>query len=332
MKTAKPTLDPLERDPLMRNKLLHLKPYLNAKNLVEIRINQPGTVIQTFADGKKMTKPDPKLSFDYLENMGKILANLTYQRFSEDKPILACKLPGGHRVQIVAYESVSSSFAMVIRIKRQITYTMDDFGLSRTEQKGVLAAIAANKTILVSGGTGTGKTSLTNCLIPHIPAEQRIVTIEGVAELVVPHEDWCALTYSENRSGISSNGAGDLLRASLRLSPDRILLGEIHTENAAVFASAINTGHEGSIATIHANNPRSAIVALISKMIVNGSIDSGSIGIVQRQLCEDIHGIIQIDRDPKTHRRKAYFETMDRLADLDLKSEVAKEVQQHGTV
>lgn len=321
-------LDPLERDPLMRNKLRHLKPYLSAKNLVEIRINQPCEVIQTFADGRKVTKADATLNFDYLENMGKILANLTYQRFSEDKPILACKLPGGHRVQIVAYESVASGFTMVIRIKRQVEYSLDDFGLPAGEQQAILKAIAGNRTLLVSGGTGTGKTSLTNCLIPHIPENQRIVTIEGVAELVVPHPDWCALTYSENKSGISSNGAAELLRASLRLSPDRILLGEIHTENAAVFASAINTGHEGSIATIHANNPRAAVVALISKMIINGSIDSGSIVIMQRQLCEDIHGIIQIDRDAATHKRKAYFQTLAGIEGLDLKSEIDREIHE----
>lgn len=306
-------VDPLQRDKIMAAKLAAIIPYISKKNAVEVRMNRPTEVIVTFADGSKKFESDPQLNFQFLKNMAQILANKTGQIFTEENPILSAKISGGHRVQIMGFDSTSHGFAMVIRIKRHVDYKFSDFGLSPETEKTIISAIKNRNTILISGGTGSGKTTFTNMLIPHIAADERIVTIEGVAELEVPHKDWCPLTYSENGTSISGNTAAGLLRASLRLSPDRLILGEIHTENAHVFAQAINTGHEGSIATIHANGPASAIVALIAKMILSGHADSGSIGILKDQICQDIKGVMQIDRDHHTHKRVGVFKTMDEI-------------------
>tara|TARA_R110000868_G_scaffold138329_1_gene352294 strand:- start:16712 stop:17716 length:1005 start_codon:yes stop_codon:yes gene_type:complete len=307
--------DLLERDPLMRNKLRYLKNYLQKKDLIELRMNRPEEVILSFANGDKKFITDSHLGFTYLETMAISLANLSGQRFSGNKPILSCKIPGGHRLQIVAYDTVSSQFAMVIRINRGQTFPMKDYGLNKSDQETVANCIKDGKTILISGATGSGKTTFLNSVIPLIPENQRIITIEGVSELQIPHKDWCALTYSENESSISGSGAKDVFRASLRLSPDRLLLGEIHPDNALTFALAINTGHEGAIATIHANNPKAAIVALIAKMIINKDTDQGSISILQKQLCTDIYGVVQISKDPKTGKRIGYFKRLSKFSD-----------------
>lgn len=308
-------LDPLERDPLMRNKLRYLKPYLQKKDLIELRMNRPEEVILSFADGSKKFIEDQYLGFTYLETMAITLANLSGQRFGSDKPMLSCKIPGGHRLQIVAYDTTASQFAMVIRINRGQTFPMKAYGLSIEDEKQVADCIKKGRTILVSGATGSGKTTFLNSVIPLISENERIISIEGVAELQVPHKDWCTLTYSENESSISGTSAKDVFRASLRLSPDRLLLGEIHPDNALTFALAINTGHEGAMATIHANNPKAAIVALIAKMIINKDTDQGSISILQKQLCTDIYGVVQISKDPKTGKRTGYFKRLDEFAE-----------------
>jgi type IV secretion system protein VirB11 len=319
-------IDPMERDPIMRKKLAHYRRYLQMKDAVEMRLNRPGEVIMTFADGTKKYSEDPLLTLDYLETTAQVLATLSGQTFNSSKSILSCKLPGGHRLQVVAYENTAHSFAMVIRIKKPTIYTLDDFNIPKDHQKAIKQAVTGRQTILVSGGTGTGKTSLTNSLIPLIPEDERLLTIEGVAELNVPHRDWCALTYSENQSSLSGNTPADLLNAALRMSPDRILLGEIQPMNAAVFANAINTGHEGSIATIHANSPSSAIAAIAAKMIISG-VDSGSIHILRDQLLTDIKGVVQIEKDPNSETRRGFYRPLADL-EMDFKKEVEKALEQ----
>lgn len=326
-KNNKGYIDPLERDPLMRQQLLSLRPYLTKKDIVEVRINQPKQVILTFNNGSREIVNDEDLSLHNLEMMSKVLANITGQTFSEKFPILSAKLPGGHRVQIVAYDAVQTQFAMSIRIQQNRRFSMDDFNIVPKEQKLLQNAVETAKTILVSGGTGTGKTSLTNCLVNLIPLDERIITIEGVSELIIPHRDWVALTYSENETSASGVDAAGLLRASMRLCPDRILLGEIHPENAHIFANAINTGHDGSIATIHANSPKAAIVAILAKMIIYG-VDAGGIEILKNQLCEDIKGIVQIEIDKKTGKRIAYYQETETFINVDLTEDVEKQIEE----
>lgn len=319
--------DPLDRDPLYQTKLQDLKPYLKKKDVTEVILNRPGEVILMFADGSKKFIDDPKMTMGNLTTFAEIIATRSFQQFNRNKPTLSAKLSGGHRLQVVAYDSVSSGFCFSIRINRNVTYTMDDFNIPKEDQKTILKNLQ-NKTLLVSGGTGTGKTSLLNALIPKIPENDRIVTIEGVAELKIPHKDWCSLLYSENNSSMSGRGAHDLLRDSMRLRPDRIILGEIHNENALTFANAINSGHEGSLATIHANSPKGALVALIAKMIVAGDLPSGSIDMMRNQLCTDIEGIVQIRRDNKTQKRIAEYQPMSAFIDSTLVKDVELQVEE----
>ena len=319
-------IDPMERDPIMRRKLAHYRKYLQMKDAVEMRLNRPCEVIMTFADGTKKYIEDPLLTLDYLETTAQVLATLSGQTFNPSKSILSCKLPGGHRLQVVAYENTVNSFAMVIRIKKQKIFSLNDFNILKKDQKAIVDAVINRKTILVSGGTGTGKTSLTNSIIPLIPNDERLLTIEGVAELSVPHRDWCALTYSENQSSLSGNTPSDLLNAALRMSPDRILLGEIQPMNAAVFANAINTGHEGSIATIHANSPASAIAAIAAKMIISG-VDSGSIHILRDQLLQDIKGVVQIEKAANSEIRQSFYKPLSEIT-MNFEKEVEKALEE----
>lgn len=310
----------LHKNPLLAAKYELLMKYFKAPNLIELRINQPGEVIQFFADGKKKITKDSKIKLTDLETLaGSLASSSGGQKFNRSNPIVSCKLPDGSRVQIMGHDTVGSGFAMVVRIKREKQFSLADFGVDDKTAEEVAQAIKDQKTILVSGGTGTGKTTLTNALLEYIPLEERLVTIEGVEELKVPHKDALRLFYSENETSISRKSANDLLRASLRLSPDRILVGEIHNENAMAFIDAINTGHEGSIATVHANNPRGAIVAIISKILKgSANMNEAAIRELQAQMCRDIYGIVQIKKNHRTLERTAYFEKLDKYRNDEL--------------
>ena len=298
----------LRQSPLLKSKFKPIARFFNNENLSEFRINRPYEVILEYSNGKKEVKNVKELSLDNLNVLAIALAAQSGQKFNQARPILATKLPGGHRVQINGYDTVTSGFAMTVRMRREITFTLQDFGLSAKLSQEILTAVKNKKTILVSGGTATGKTSLTNVLIKAIPATERLVSIEDVQELNFEnHPDRVEFLYSSNSTSVSKITANELLRSSLRHNPDRILIGEIQNENALSFANAINTGHEGSIGTIHANSPKGAITSLLSKIIIGGAGDN-AIEMIQRQICNDIYGVIQINKNEKTGQREAFFE------------------------
>lgn len=198
-------------------------------------------------------------------------------------------------MQVISGSS-TESFALAIRVNRNIAYELADWNLSDKEIRQLIADVQAHKTILVSGGTSTGKTSLLNTLIRFIDDTERLVTIEGVPELHVPHQNWLPLYYSENNTAVGSVDVATLVNTSLRLRPDRILMGEIRKENAYPFSHAINTGHEGSMATIHANSCEAAIRKIVDYAVLQGHIASGAEATLIAQLEKDIGGVVQITR------------------------------------
>ena len=328
--TTKKTLSNVEvaiQSPLLRSKYKYFLKYMKDESLMEIRINKEKELIQVFANGSKKIHHVPELTLTNLKHMSVALAQMNNkQKFNEFNPILSCKFPGGHRTQIMGFDSIHSGFAFVMRMNKDVSFPLKAFGVDAKLEKQIINMIKNKKTLLVSGGTSTGKTTLTNELIQHIPENERLISIEGVQELKIPHVDSINLIYSENETSKSGVDANDLLRASLRLTPDRILVGEIHNENAMTFLNAINTGHEGSIATVHANDPEGAVTAVIQKIIVGGAGDS-AINVLQKQICEDVYGVIQITKD-KDQKRKAYFEPLESYAkDIGLTKKVQKVIE-----
>jgi type IV secretion system protein VirB11 len=238
----------------------------------------------------------PELTLEQLEDGARMLANLSGEVFTPTHPIMSCKMPGGHRVQIVAGHHTTQQFTMSVRIAKRKDYTLDDFVLPPGTKEQIVDAIVNKKTILISGGTSTGKTSFMNAALKFIPKEERLITMEDVPELEVPHTNHAALIFGGANRDPSGKEIREILNACLRMRPDRILLGEIRKENAFAFCSAINTGHEGSMATIHANNPDSALDAVINRVMLNGEVAESALTVLKRQLEDDIYGIVQLTR------------------------------------
>ena len=265
----------------------------------EVIVNKPGQIGYETFEGTWEFIDDPELTNDMLYKVMNLLADRTGQTFNLANPILSVKMPGGHRAQFIAGQQNAKGFSLCVRLQNEREFTLDSFNMPPEEQTQIIEAVKSQKTILISGGTGSGKTSFMNALIPYIPDDERLVTIEDVPELKVEHENLCALLFANfAKSGGMDRVAAvnELLNACLRMRPDRILLGEIRKENAFTFCSAINTGHQGSMATIHANDPNAAINAVINRVMLNGDTTESAMRILREQLENDIYGVAQLER------------------------------------
>lgn len=302
------------------------------ENLKEIVINQPGRIgFENYA-GEWSFVEDPVLDFETLLNVLRLLAAKTGQKYDTLNPIVSIRFPGGHRAQFVAGKQNDRKFSMSLRLHKERPLTIDDFVFPEEDKIAVIDAVKRRKTLLISGGTGSGKTTFMNALIQYIPDDERLITLEDVRELRVPHENWVPFVFGEftKADGTSSGGVTDLLNACLRMRPDRILLGEIRKENAFTFCSAINTGHAGSMATIHANDPKSALDAVINRVMLNGDTTETAINILRRQLKTDIYGVVQLER--QKNKVVGYFEVlvdseskMEQIAKQELEKKAAKD-------
>jgi type IV secretion system protein VirB11 len=282
--------------------------YFAEPNIRELVINKPGMVGYEFADGTWKWVEAPELTVEQLEDGARMLANLSNEVFTPQHPILSCKMPGGHRVQIVAGHLTANKFTMTVRIQHQKNYTLDSFNFPPGVKEQILDAVVNKKTLLISGGTSTGKTSFMNAALKHIPLHERLITLEDVPELDVPHPNCAALIFGGAQRDPTGKEIREILNATLRMRPDRILLGEIRKENAFTFCSAINTGHEGSMATIHANSPESALDAVLNRVMLNGEIAESALTVLRRQLHDDIYGVVQLTRDGQ--RVNGYFKVL----------------------
>lgn len=260
------------------------------------------------------------------------MAALTHQAINREHPLLSATLPDGSRIQFVGPPATRGPPAFAIRKHKSAKLTLehyDDAGafhsalVTRDESShdGVLetveqllndgnhvaalrAAVRGRLNILVSGGTSTGKTTFLNALIAEIPKSERLILIEDTPELQFDHENAVGLISSRSPLGEAAVDANDLVSASLRMRPDRILLGELRGHEAFAFLRAINTGHPGSMTTIHADSADGAFEQLALLVLQGGSgllrddIHSyarSAIGVVvQLQRNEGLRGVAEI--------------------------------------
>lgn len=309
--------------PMLALQLELLRPYLCRDDVKEIVVNKPGEVGLERIDGAWEFHEDSALTMEALLSFAGTMAAFNGQEFGDNISLLSFQLADGdktHRVQIVGCQNVESGFAMAIRLQRPISYNLSDFGLTyeikhlttmiekegATIEKAIIQAVKSRKSLLISGGTSTGKTSFANILLSHMDINDRIIAIEGVPELRVPQRNFVRLIYSENKTGSSQIGAADLVNVSLRLRPDRILIGELRLENSAIFATrVINSGHEGTIATVHADDPEGALDAITANAMQNSSLGDKAVMGLKEQLRKTIYGVIQLTRHGK--ERQAHF-------------------------
>jgi type IV secretion system protein VirB11 len=256
-------------------------------DVTDVYINRPGELWLETPHGIERHE-DPRLDDDALWRLSRQIAAATDQGISREHPLLAATLPSGARVQVCAPPATRGHVCVAVRKHVVPDLSLDDYlaagafdrvgeaalsqaatdaalrtQLASGDVRGFLAAaVRARKSILISGGTATGKTTLLNALLKEAPADERIVLIEDTPEIQLTHANAVGLVAVRGRLGEASVSAADLLEAALRLRPDRIIMGEIRGIEALSFLRAVNTGHPGSITTIHASSPDGAIEQL----------------------------------------------------------------------
>lgn len=274
--------------------LAQLAPHLANPDVTDIWINKSGEVWLELLGGTIERHDIAELTRPLLLRMARQIAALTAQGINREHPILSGALPTGERVQVVIPPATRGEVAIAIRKHVSAGMALDDYrkagGFARmivqagnpqsqlpsrnaddSDPLDILrAAVKARKNILISGGTSSGKTTFLNALLREIPAHERLILIEDTPELQMTHANAVGLLSARSTLGEADVTAEDLLIASLRMRPDRIILGEIRGNEAATFLRAVNTGHPGSISTIHADSPERAIDQLALLVLQTG--------------------------------------------------------------
>ncbi|MEM9965930.1 MAG: P-type DNA transfer ATPase VirB11 [Asticcacaulis sp.] len=270
-----------------------LKPFahwLEREDVTEILVNRTGEMWVEISGQPQMKRVEaPEVDDVLLGRLAAQIARLTHQGISRETPLLSASLPGGERVQLAGPPATRKHWALAIR--RHVMVDLDlsaydrgpiipvpainreeDLDYARREPvKFLTEAVAARKTILISGGTSSGKTTFLNALLKTVPRHERIIMVEDTPEIACPHENALGLVAVKGDTGEARVTINDLLQASLRLRPDRIIVGEIRGEEATTFLRAINTGHPGSFTTVHANTPQGALEQIALMVMQSGT-------------------------------------------------------------
>ncbi|OCP21396.1 MULTISPECIES: P-type DNA transfer ATPase VirB11 [unclassified Ensifer] len=266
--------------PVVRQLLQPIAGLLQNPTLYEVVINRPGEVLAEGTAGWSRFDV-AELTFDRLMRLARAVASHSHQAIDEARPILSATLPDDERIQIVIPPATTrGTVSITIRKPSSMSLSLSgldaaglfavtapaddrpdnaDRRLSQLYKAGNYAAflkqsVLARKNIIISGATGSGKTTLSKALIQHIPTFERIITIEDTAELVIPQPNHVRLYYSKGEQGLAKIGPKELLESSLRMRPDRVLLQELRDGTAFYYIRNINSGHPGSITTVHADS------------------------------------------------------------------------------
>ncbi|HLD77340.1 MAG TPA: P-type DNA transfer ATPase VirB11 [Rickettsiales bacterium] len=268
--------------------LLPIKKIMDRDGVSEVSINRPKEVWIEIR-GDMMREELPAFDLQHLKSLGRLVAQSTEQRLSEEEPLLSATLPNGFRIQIV-FPPACEQGCVVISIRKpsSMKWSLDDYeklgmfnntAFAEVEDKNDLIlskllklnrikdflqrAVLYKKNIIISGGTSTGKTTFSNAMIRAIPHEERLITVEDAREIDLnTHPNHVHLLASKGGQGRAKVTTQELIEACLRLRPERIIVGELRGAEAFSFLRAINTGHPGSISTLHADTPRMAFEQL----------------------------------------------------------------------
>jgi len=299
----------------LRSYLAPFAPMLERADVTDIFVNRPGEIwIETIHGGLERSEA-PQLDDTMLWRLARQIASISSQGISREHPLLSATLPGGERVQIIAPPATRGVLALAVRKQVVADLRLDDYeqngafsqvrtdGRSEAEeldaQLGVLLrgrrhaeflklAVRQRKNIIISGGTSTGKTTFLNALIREIPLSERLVLIEDTAEIRMDHPNGVELVAVRGGLGEAQVTTEQLVQASLRMRPDRIILGELRGPEAASFLRAVNTGHPGSITTLHADSPRGAVDQL-SLLTLQAGLNLG-----RAEIADYVRGIVDV--------------------------------------
>lgn len=268
-------------------------------DISEIMVNGPERVFIEKA-GHLQAVPDVKLTPESLIVAVKNIARRLGDDISEAKPILDSRLPDGSRVAAVIPPCSIYGVSLTIRKFNSHKFKMKDLielGTVTDELARQLAQfVLQRKNILICGGTGSGKTTLANGLMQFIPNDERIVLIEDTAEIQIQKENVVRFEARREQNGLPAITIRDLLKATLRHRPDRIIVGEIRGGEAFDLLQLLNTGHSGTISTVHANSAAQGISRFTTCVLQSGI--EMPYAAIKANIAESLNIIIQIDRRP----------------------------------
>lgn len=293
--------------------LAPLMPFLDREDVTDLYINQPGELWIETASGTERHEL-PLLDDASLWRLARQIAATSDQGITREHPLLAATLPDGSRIQICAPPATRSTIAVAIRKHNVPDLRLTDYfsagafsrvGEAALSEKAVnrslsallnagnimgflAAAVRARKTIVIGGGTGTGKTTFLNALLKEAPDDERLILIEDTPEIQIGHENAVGLVAVRGRLGEAEVSPADLVEAALRMRPDRIIMGEIRGAEAMSWLRAVGTGHPGSITTVHANSARG-----ISEQLALMALMSGA-ELRRSELIDYVHDVVDI--------------------------------------
>lgn len=282
-----------------------LEPLLSDKKITEIMVNGAKNV---FVEKNGQLE---KISAEFFDesHLRRVINHIVSQigrRIDETSPLVDARLADGSRVNAIIPPLSLSGATLTIRKFPENPFTMPDLiersMLSNEMFEFLKEAVQTQKNIIISGGTGTGKTSLLNALANLIPTKERIITIEDSAEINIKHEH--VISLESRPANIEGNGAISiraLLKNSLRMRPDRIVVGEIRGGEAIDMLQAMNTGHKGSLTTVHANAPLETLYRL-ETMVLMGDVNL-PIQAIRPQIIQAVDIILQISRSADGQRK-----------------------------
>lgn len=325
---------------------VYLKPLtmlLKQDGVNEISINEPNEAwVEKKGDMFKVAINgyDSK----HLKSLARLIAESTDQKVSEERPLLSATLPAGYRIQVVFPPACENHTVVIsIRKKSDLAWTLEDYDkmgafdntsiekvvdksniiLSQLLKKNrikdfLYQAILSKKNIIISGGTSTGKTTFTNSCLRAIPRIERLITVEDAREIdLSQHPNKVHLLASKGGQGRANVSTQDLIEACLRLRPERIIVGELRGAEAFSFLRAINTGHPGSISTLHADTPEMALQQL-KLMVMQAGLGMPPDDIIN-YIRNVIDIVIQLKRGAKGRRyiSEIYFRDKDESSSVN---------------
>lgn len=275
-----------------------LEELLNDPDISDIMVNGPN---QTYIEkkGRLQLAPTKFRDEQHLFQIAQRIVNQVGRRVDQTTPLADARLKDGSRVNVIVPPLSLRGTAISIRKFSEKPITIDmlkDFGsMSEKMATALKIAGACRMNIVISGGTGSGKTTMLNALSKMIDPGERVLTIEDAAELRLQQPHWLPLeTRPPNLEGQGAITIGDLVKNALRMRPDRIILGEIRGAECFDLLAAMNTGHDGSMCTLHANSPRECL-GRMENMILMGDIKIPKEAI-SRQIAESVDLIVQVKR------------------------------------
>ena len=306
------------RNLYLESYLAPLAEWLGQDDVTDIYVNRPGEIWVERLGQEPQPIDLPELTREVLARLVRQIASVSAQGINREHPLLAATLPSGERVQAIIPPATRGEIVLAIRKHVSVGLSLDDYRASgataRTRIAGsseltrrssklakgtdaielLRSAVTEKRNILVSGGTSSGKTTFVNALLREIPEGERLIAIEDTPELQLVHANAVGLIAARGALGEAKVSADDLLIASLRMRPDRIILGEIRGGEAVTFLRSVNTGHPGSMSTIHADSPQRAIDQLALLVLQAGTQMSWD-DVVQ-YVRNSLDFIVQLDR------------------------------------